>query len=256
MTEDELREQLAEVERRFGEEVEKNAKLEADRVAQEGAASTSPRNAVVELGAAATMGNMPGAVRGGFEGRGVSEIVRVSYPNRSPPRMPNDPSKAMSWMRRMTNFLEADDLVYVLTDVPRSGPVNVISCGDTAHLESMHGRQAVKDHRKCWHFLSEAIFGTDIEERGASCGSVPDAWQVVREWSLPVSDADQRLLLQQLENVVMHSDENPKHYFARFDALSNKTERELTQILVRQLSGEYDMQKAIIDINPDDRGLE
>ena len=118
--------------------------------------------------------------------------------------------------------------------------------------------QTVRDNWKVWQYLLEATCNTDIEEKLAACNSVLEAWRVVPEWTLPVSEAEKTLLLQQLENVKMYPDEDPKTFFTRVDKLVNmmrrvgitKTEEQIVHIIVRQLSDEYIVQKAIIDANP------
>ena len=73
-----------------------------------------------------------------------------------------------------------------------------------------------------------------------------------------MSEAEKTLLVQQLENVTMYPDEDPKRFFTSVDKLVNmmrraemtKTEEQIVHIIVRQLSDEYIVQKAIIDANP------
>ena len=84
-----------------------------------------------------------------------------------------------------------------------------------------------------------------------------EAWEVVTEWTLPVSEAEKTLLTQQLEYVTMYPDEDPKTFFTRVDKLVNmrrrvripKTEEQSAHIIVRQLTDEYIVQKAIIHTN-------
>ena len=117
--------------------------------------------------------------------------------------------------------------------------------------------QTVRDNWKVWQYLLEAACNTNIEEKLAACNSVLEAWGVVTEWTLPASEAGKTLLVQQLENVTMYPDEDPKTFFTRVDKLVNmmrrvgisKTEEQIVHIIVRQLSDEYIVQKAIIDAN-------
>ena len=73
--------------------------------------------------------------------------------------------------------------------------------------------QTVRDNWKVWQYLLEATSNTDIEEKLAACNSVLQAWGVVTEWTLLVSVAEKTLLVQQLENVTMYPDEDPKTFF-------------------------------------------
>ena len=201
--------------------------------------------------------------RQGPGGQGVSRsandsLIRLHYNTRSPPKIPNDPAKTLSWIRRFEIFLGSENLTHILTTIPSTGPVDVISCNDRFFLERMHGVQTVRDDWKVWQYLLEATCNTDIEEKLAACISVLEAWGVVTEWTLPVSEAEKTLLVQQLENVTMYPDEDPKTFFTRVDKLVNmmrkvgitKTEEQIVHIILRQLSDEYVVQKAIIDSNP------
>ena len=114
-------------------------------------------------------------------------------------------------------FLGSENLKHILTTIPSTGPVDVISCNDRFFLESIHGVQTVGDNWKVWQYLLEATCNTDIEEKLAACNSVYEAWGVVTEWTLPASEAEKTLLSQQLENVKMYSDEDPKTFFIRVD---------------------------------------
>ena len=172
--------------------------------------------------------------------------------------MPNDPAKTLSWIRRFDFYLGSDNLTHILITIPSTGPVDVISCNDGFFLERIHGVQTVRDNWKVWQYLLEATCNIDIEEKLAACNSVLEAWGVVTEWTLPVSEAAETLLVQQLENVTMYPNEDPKTLFTRVDRLVNmmrtvgitKTEEQFVHIIVRQLSDEYIVQKEIIDANP------
>ena len=71
-------------------------------------------------------------------------------------------------------------------------------------------------------------------------------------------EAEKTLLVQQLENVTMYPDEDPKTFFTRVGKLVNRmrrvgitnTEEKIVHIIVRQLSNVYIVHKAIIDANP------
>ena len=202
------------------------------------------------------------AARQGPGGQGVStsvndSLIRLHYSTRSPPKLPNDPAKILSWIRRFEIFLGSENSTHILTTIASTGPVDVISCNDRFFFERMHGVQTVRDNWKVWQYLLEATCNTDIEEKLAACMSVLEAWVVVTEWTLPVSEAEKIILVQQLENVTMYPDEDPKTFFTRVDKLVNmmrrvgitKTEEQIVHIIVRQLSDEYIVQQTIIDAN-------
>ena len=101
---------------------------------------------------ATTMGT-GAAARQGPGGQGVSTsandyLIRLHYSTRSPPKMPNDPAKTLSWIRRFEIFWGSENLTHILTAIPSTGPVDVISCNDHFFLERMHGVQTVGDNWK------------------------------------------------------------------------------------------------------------
>ena len=232
------------------------------RLRVEEAANQTMREAAAKREATAMGTGAAAAARQGPGGQGVSSVndslMRLHYSTRSPPKMPNDPAKTLSWIRRFEMFLVSENLKHILTTIPSTGPVDVISCNDRFFLERIHGVQTVGDNWKVWQHLLEATCNTDIEEKLAACNSVYEAWGVVTEWTLPASEAEKTLLSQQLENVKMYSDEDPKTFFIRVDKLVNmmrrvgitKTESQIVHIIVRQLSDKYTVQRAIIDANP------
>ena len=232
------------------------------RLRVEEAANQTMREAAAKREATAMGTGAAAAARQGPGGQGVSSVndslMRLHYSTRSPPKMPNDPAKTLSWIRRFEMFLVSENLKHILTTIPSTGPVDVISCNDRFFLERIHGVQTVRDNWKVWQHLLEATCNTDIEEKLAACNSVYEAWGAVTEWTLPASEAEKTLLSQQLENVKMYSDEDPKTFFIRVDKLVNmmrrvgitKTESQIVHIIVRQLSDEYTVQRAIIDANP------
>ena len=85
--------------------------------------------------------------------------------------------------------------------------------------------RTVRDNWKVWQYLLEATCNIDIEENLAACNSNLEAWGVVTEWTLPVSEAEKTLFVQQLENVTMYPDEDPKTLFTRVDKLVNMMRR-------------------------------
>ncbi|CAN0370465.1 unnamed protein product [Ascophyllum nodosum] len=72
--------------------------------------------------------------------------------------MPNDPAKTLSWIRRFEMFLVSENLKHILTTIPSTGPVDVISCNDRFFLERIHGVQTVRDNWKVWqHLLKQHV---------------------------------------------------------------------------------------------------
>ena len=84
-----------------------------------------------------------------------------------------------------------------------------------------------------------------------SAVTVRDAWCQILSWTGPSSEAETFFLERQLETVPNYGDENPKLFFSRVDQLLtrlrsadiHKTERQIVNILVRNLSDHYEIEK-------------
>ena len=187
---------------------------------------------------------------GGSVGNLFFNSGRFSYSNRTPPKTPNDPGKLISWFRRMHIFLGSEGLEHTITPNPIC-PVYLITCKDRDFLVSIHGEKLVADHQKTWGYSLKATCNAEIEEKLVACSCVPEVWEVIQGWSLPASDAEKALLVVQLETIQMFPGEDPKLFLARVDKLVNtirvvgieKSEWAIVQIIVRQLSDDYDVEK-------------
>ena len=84
-----------------------------------------------------------------------------------------------------------------------------------------------------------------------STATVRDAWCQILSWTGPSSEAEKLFLERQLETVPNYGDEDPKRFFSRVDQLLtrlrsadiHKTERQVVNILVRNLSDHYEIEK-------------
>ena len=94
------------------------------------------------------------------------------YSNRTPPKIPNDPGKVISWLRRMQLFLGREGLEHTLTSNPTC-PVYVVSCKDCDFLVSIHREKLVADHQKTWGYLLEATCNTEIEKHWSLAAMFP-----------------------------------------------------------------------------------
>ena len=102
-----------------------------------------------------------------------------------------------------------------------------------------------------WACLLDATAGAAFEERVLSAITVRDAWCQILSWTGPSSEAETLFLERQLETVPNYGDEDPKLFFSRVDQLLtrlrsadiHKTERQIVNILVRNLSGHYEIEK-------------
>ena len=84
-----------------------------------------------------------------------------------------------------------------------------------------------------------------------SAVTVRDAWCQILNWTGPSSEAEILFLERQLETVPNYGDEDPKPFFFRVDQLFtrlrsanvHKTEKQIVNILVRNLSDHYEIEK-------------
>ena len=127
-------------------------------------------------------------VSGGNGGNLYFNSGRFGYSNRTPPKIPNDPGKVISWLRRMELFLGSKGLEHTISSNPTC-PVYVISCKDRNFLVWIHGEKLVADHQKAWGYLLEATCNTEIGEKLVACSCIPEVWEVIQGWSLPTSDS-------------------------------------------------------------------
>ena len=174
-----------------------------------------------------------------------------------PPKFPSSATKASSWVKRMSLFLQAQGLGYTIQHNPN--PVPVISDTDRARLVLRHGEQTVRDHERAWCFLLEATADAPFEDRLLACTTLEEAWWIVAQWHMPATDSEKELLTDQLDNARMGTDEDPKLFFARVDGIINtlrsagitKEEREVTRIIIRNLPEDYDVERRGVLLKPD-----
>ena len=123
--------------------------------------------------------------------------------------------------------------------------------GDQRDLILRYGEQPVQHAQAAWACLLDATAGAAFEERVMSAVTVRDAWCQILSWTGPSSEAETFFLERQLETVPNYGDENPKLFFSRVDQLLtrlrsadiHKTERQIVNILVRNLSDHYEIEK-------------
>ena len=154
-------------------------------------------------------------------------------------------------------FLDLHGLAY--TFYRTDDPIPIISCGDRLPaLIDQYGERRVVDHKRAWCFLLDATADAPFEESLMAATNLVEAWHIIVSWGLPDSDAEKTLLVRQLETTKMLDDEDPKLFFARLDKILNtlksvgivKEEREIVQIIKRNLSSEYDVELRAMTTQP------
>ena len=105
---------------------------------------------------------------------------RFGYNNRTPPKIPSDPGKVISWLRRMQLFLGSEGLEHTITTMNPTYPVYVISCKDHDFFVLTHVEKLVAEHRKAWECLLEVTCNTEIETKLVACSCVPEVWEVIQ----------------------------------------------------------------------------
>ena len=123
--------------------------------------------------------------------------------------------------------------------------------GDQRDLISRYGEQPVQQAQAAWACLLDATAGAAFEGRVLSAVMVRDAWCQILNWTGPSSEAETLLLERQLETVRNYGDEDPKRFFSRVDQFLtrlrsinvHKTQKKIVNILVRNLSDYYKIEK-------------
>ena len=167
--------------------------------------------------------------------------------NRRVPKFPRNEDEAAMWRLRFRAHLDGMGLRYTLDHVVTPVPVK----RDQRDLISRYGEQPVQQAQAAWACLLDATAGAASEERVLSPVTVRDAWCQILNWTGPSSEAETLLLERQLGTVPNYGDEDPKLFFSRVDQLLtrlrsidiHKTEKEIVNILVLNLSDHYEIEK-------------
>ena len=167
--------------------------------------------------------------------------------NRPVPNFPKNEDEAAMWHLRFRAHLDGMGLGYTLDHAVTPVPVK----GDQRDLISRYGEQPVQQAQAAWACLLDDTAGAAFEERVLSAVTVRDAWCQILSWTGPSSEAEKLFLERQLETVSNYGDEDPKLFFSRVDQLLtrlrsadiHKTERQIVNILVCNLSDHYEIEK-------------
>ena len=161
---------------------------------------------------------------------------------------PKNEDGAAMWHSRFRAHLDGMGLGYTLDHAVTPVPVK----GDQRDLISRYGEQPMQQDQAAWACLLDAPAGAAFEERMLSAVTVRDAWCQILNWTGPSSEAETLFLERQLETVPNYGDEDPKRFCFRVDQLLTrlrsvdvyKTERQIINILVRNLSDHYEIEKS------------
>ena len=167
--------------------------------------------------------------------------------NRQVPKFPKNEDEAAMWRSRFRAHLDGMGLGYTLDHAVTLVPVK----GDQRDLISRYGEQPVQQAQAAWACLLDATAGAAFEGRVMSAVMVRDAWGQILNWTGPSSEAETLLLERQLETVRNYGDEDPKRFFSKVDQLLtrlrsinvHKTQKKIVNILVRNLSDYYKIEK-------------
>ena len=167
--------------------------------------------------------------------------------HRPVPKFPRNEDEAAMLHLRFRAHLDGMGLGYTLDHAATPVPVK----GDQRDLILRHGEQPVQHAQAAWACLLDATAGAAFEERVLSTVTVRDAWCQILSWTGPSSEAETFFLERQPETAPNYGDENPKLFFSRVDQLLtrlrsadiHKTERQIVNILVRNLSDHYEIEK-------------
>ena len=182
-------------------------------------------------------------------GSATTGLHLVNGVSRSPP--PKFPSKAtitqiVAWRQRTRFYIDRLRLGHTIS--AEAPPIPVVNCSDESDLIRSYGEALVMDHQRALEVLLEATSHAPFADRLYACSSIPEMWDKIDEWSLPSSPTERNHLTQQLENVAMRGDEDPRNFFARIDSLLatlrtvgvEYIEEDVVEIVLRQLPPQYD----------------
>ena len=194
-----------------------------------------------------------GVSTGGGLGQSLPYVPRGVVP-KFPMECP--PYVYIAWERRFHVFTTNQGLGPAIS--PDAPQIAVISCADDAYLFGHFGEALVTEHRRTWGYICEATAGAPFQNRLYECHAVSDALRTMREWALPLQPAERHLLAAELEGVQFIGDEDLKFFFERIFRLEatmravgiEKSDSEITQIILRQLPERYDIVKTTILADP------
>ena len=167
--------------------------------------------------------------------------------NRQVPKFSKNEDEAAMRRSRFRAHLDGMGLVYTLDHAVTPVPVK----GDQRDLISRYSEQPVQQAQAAWACLLDATAGAVFEGRVLSAAMVRDASCQILNWTGPSSEAETLLLERQLETVHNYGDEDPERFFSRVDQLLtrvrsvnvHKTQKKIVNILVRNLSDHYKIEK-------------
>ena len=165
----------------------------------------------------------------------------------SGPQIPKNEDEAAMWRLRLRAHLDGMSLGYTLDQAVTPVPVK----GDQRDLILRYGEDSVQQAQAAGACLLDATAGAAFEERVMSAMTVRDAWCQVLNCTGPSSEAETLLLERQFETVRNYGDDDPIYFSSRVDQLLTrlrsidvqKIKQQLVNILVRNLSDHYEIEK-------------
>ena len=205
--------------------------------------------------AASTMGHMltRGVSTGGVLGQSLPYVPRGTVP-KFPMEYPS--YVYIAWERRFHVFITNQGLGHTIS--PDAPQIAVISCAGDTYLFGHFGEALVTEHRRTLGYICAATAGAPFENRLYECHSVSDALRIMRDWALILQPAERHLFAAELEGAQFMGDEDPKFFFegiSRLEATTRavgieKSDSEITQIILRQLPERYDIVKTMSLADP------
>ena len=167
--------------------------------------------------------------------------------SRQVPKFPRNEDEAAMRRLRFRAHLDGIGLGYTLDHAVTPVPVK----GDQRDLILRYGEQPMQQAQAARACLLNATAGAAFEERVLSAVTVRDAWCQILNWTGPSSETETLFIERQLETVPNYGDEDPQRFFSRVDQLLtrlrsidvHKTEKQIVNILVRNLSDHYEIEK-------------
>ena len=123
-------------------------------------------------------------------------------------------SEPRRWINHFKNHLQGRG---VLDALGMTEEIEIINCENTEDLRTTFGSKKVAICEKAWLALADAIQGHPVEDRVYDEKTVKAAWNIVKDWCFPKSDADLDLAERELQGMTLGRDEEPRLFISRLE---------------------------------------
>ena len=145
-------------------------------------------------------------------GQGGKQTMVESVVSTKVPKLKG--SEPRRWINHFKNHLQGRG---VLDALGMTEEIDIINCENTEDLRTTFGSKKVAICEKAWLALADAIQGHPVEDRVYDEKTVKAAWNIVKDWCFPKSDADLDLAKRELQGMTLGRDEEPRLFISRLE---------------------------------------